>query len=215
MKNMDEMLEIEGLFDIRIPKNPNKGLTDEEMSDIAKEIEQEDILLKFDPEDREPNAMGGINRTNFAMGAFSKATILIQRLKNTLKAYKGDNSEMGKYVNETFPNFIKEIEANPQLADNPKVAEAFGITDLGEASGKQRLVEYGDGSVDFFTKGSKKGMDSTKQLSDELGISMEEAIKIKQMEPEDQVLEIERQRRLLDKSRTKNAEGGLNYLMGM
>jgi len=51
---------------------------------------------------------------------------------------------MGKYVNETFPNFIKEIEANPKLANNPQVAEAFGITDLGEASGKQRLVEYED-----------------------------------------------------------------------
>jgi len=58
-------------------------------------------------------------------------------------------------------------------------------------------------------------MDSTKQLSDELGISMKEAIKIKQMEPEDQVLEIQRRRRLLDKSRTKQAEGGLSYLMGM
>ena len=215
MKDMDQMLEIEGLFDIPVPKSPSKGLTDKEMLDLMEEAEQEDILKKFDPKDREPNAMGGINRTNFAIGAFSKATILIQRLKNTLKSYKGDNSEMGKYVNETFPNFIKEIEANPQLADNPKVAEAFGITDLGEASGKQRLVEYEDGSLDFFTKGSKKGMDSTKQLSDELGISMEEAIKIKQMEPEDQVLEINRRRRLLDKSRTKNAEGGLNYLMGM
>jgi len=217
MKNMDEMLEIEGLYDIPIPKNPSKGLTDKEMLDLMEEAEQEDILKKFDPDDddRNLNSKGGINRTNFAIGAFSKATVLIQRLKNTLKAYKGDNSEMGKYVNETFPNFIKEIEANPKLADNPQVAEAFGITDLGEASGKQRLVEYEDGSVDFFTKGSKKGMDSTKQLSDELGISMEEAIKIKQMEPEDQVLEIERQRRLLDKSRTKSAEGGLNYLMGM
>ena len=58
-------------------------------------------------------------------------------------------------------------------------------------------------------------MGSTKELSDELGISMEEAIKIKQMEPEDQVLEIQRRRRLLDKSRTKQAEGGLSYLMGM
>ncbi|MEL0244057.1 MAG: hypothetical protein VW955_06445, partial [Gammaproteobacteria bacterium] len=60
-----------------------------------------------------------------------------------------------------------------------------------------------------------KGMGSTKQLADELGISMEEAIKIKQMEPEDQVLEINRRRRLLDKSRTQNAEGGLNYIMGL
>ena len=214
-KRLDDILEQEGFFDIEIPKDPPQGMTDKELLNKMEEVEQEDILKNFDPEDREPNAMGGINRTNFAIGAFSKATVLIQRLKNTLKAYKNDKTEMGQYIRETFPGFIKEIEAKPQLADNPKVAEAFGITDLGEASGKQRLVEYEDGSVDFFTKGSKKGMDSTKQLADELGIPMEEAIKIKQMEPEDQVLEINRRRRLLDKSRTQNAEGGLNYLMGL
>jgi hypothetical protein len=38
-------------------------------------------------------------------------------------------------------------------------------------------------------------------------------MKIKTMEPEDQILEIER-RRALNK-RKLNAEGGLNYLMGM
>jgi len=42
----------------------------------------------FDPTGRKPNSQGGINRTSFAIGAFSKATILIQRLKNTLKAHK-------------------------------------------------------------------------------------------------------------------------------
>jgi hypothetical protein len=31
MKDMDQMLEIEGLFDIEIPTNPNKGLTDDEL----------------------------------------------------------------------------------------------------------------------------------------------------------------------------------------
>jgi hypothetical protein len=30
-KNIDEMIEMEGLFDIEIPKNPNKGITDEEL----------------------------------------------------------------------------------------------------------------------------------------------------------------------------------------
>jgi hypothetical protein len=42
---------------------------------------------------------------------------------------------------------------------------------------------------------------------------MEEAVNIQMMEPEDQVLEIQR-RRTLNK-RNLNASGGLNYLMGM
>jgi hypothetical protein len=42
---------------------------------------------------------------------------------------------------------------------------------------------------------------------------MEEAMRIKQMEPEDQVMEIKKLEVL--KSRTQNANGGLNYLMGL
>lgn len=68
LKSADELLEIEGLFDIPIPKNPNKGLTNKEMLDLMEEVEAEDILKKFDPKDREPNAAGGIMRTNLAMG---------------------------------------------------------------------------------------------------------------------------------------------------
>jgi hypothetical protein len=63
IKDMDQMLEIEGLFDIPVPKNPSKGYTNKEMLDLMEEAEQEDILKKFDPEDREPNSKGGINRT--------------------------------------------------------------------------------------------------------------------------------------------------------
>jgi methionine salvage enolase-phosphatase E1 len=135
---------------------------------------------------------------------FTAAEVLLERLKNTLK------NEKDPYVQETFPNFIKEIEANPKLAEDPKVQEAFGFRDLPK---NQRLVEYDDGTFDFFTRGEKRGMGSVKALADEFGISMEEAAKIKMMEPEDQVLEIERRRRL--NKRKLNASGGLNYLMGV
>jgi hypothetical protein len=37
MKNMDEMLEIEGLFDIEVPTNPNQGIPDDEFLNILKE----------------------------------------------------------------------------------------------------------------------------------------------------------------------------------
>ena len=75
------------------------------------------------------------------------------------------------------------------------------------------MVEYDDGTFDFFTKGQKRGLGSAEALADEFGISLEEAVNIQMMEPEDQVLEIQR-RRTLNK-RNLNASGGLNYLMGM
>ena len=58
-------------------------------------------------------------------------------------------------------------------------------------------------------------MESAEKLADELGISMEDAVKIKMMEPEDQILEIEMRKRIMDQNRKKNAKGGLNYLMGL
>jgi hypothetical protein len=53
---------------------------------------------------------------------------------------------------------------------------------------------YGDDTVDFFTKGENlpEGMKQTQELSNTYGISMEEAMRIKQMEPEDQVMEIKK-----------------------
>ena len=61
MKDMDQMLEIEGLFDIEIPKNPSKGLTDEELLEFMKKTEEEEVIKNFDPKGRKPNADGGLN----------------------------------------------------------------------------------------------------------------------------------------------------------
>ena len=134
-------------------------------------------------------------------GKFTKAQVLVERLKNTIKQNPDD-----KYVQETFPGFIKEIEADPKLADNPNVQEAFGLTDLSDTA-DQRLVEYSDGTLDFYTKGNQGGMESVQSLIDELGISQEEAFRIKQLEPEDQILEITKLRTL--KNKPKKAQGGL------
>jgi hypothetical protein len=67
-KKLEDILEQEGMFDIKMRKEPPQGYTDEEMAEIMEAIEQEDVLLKFDPKDRKPNAAGGIMRTNLAMG---------------------------------------------------------------------------------------------------------------------------------------------------
>ena len=69
MKDMDQMLEIEGLFDIEIPTNPQKGLTDDELLDLIKKTEEEEVLKDFDPKGRKPNAEGGLMRTKLAMGS--------------------------------------------------------------------------------------------------------------------------------------------------
>ena len=58
-KPLNEIIEQEGFFDLKMPKEPPQGYTADELADIQKEIDQENILLKFDPKDRDPNAEGG------------------------------------------------------------------------------------------------------------------------------------------------------------
>jgi hypothetical protein len=43
-KNIDEMIEMEGLFDIEIPKNPSKGIKDTEIAKFLEENEAEDMM---------------------------------------------------------------------------------------------------------------------------------------------------------------------------
>jgi hypothetical protein len=68
MKDLDQMLEADGLFDIEIPTNPQKGLTDDELLELIKKTDEEKILTDFDPTGRKPNAKGGLTRTSYAMG---------------------------------------------------------------------------------------------------------------------------------------------------
>ena len=58
-KDLDTLLQQEGLFDIDIPKNPVQGMTDEELLDLVKKTDEEEALKDFDPKGRKPNATGG------------------------------------------------------------------------------------------------------------------------------------------------------------
>ncbi len=146
-------------------------------------------------------------------GRFTKQEVLEKIIQKTIESNPTD-----EYVQKTFPNFIKEIRAKPELANDENVWKTF-TQDFPE---NKRLVVYGDDTVDFFTKGENlpEGMKQTIDLADTYGISMQEARRIKQMEPTDQVMEIKKLEIL--KKRTENAKGGrigfakggLGYLMG-
>jgi len=83
-------------------------------------------------------------------GQFTAAEAIITRLKNTIR----DADKMGmdpsevKYVKNTFPNFIKELEKNPKLAENENVWNQL----MSDLPGNQRFIKYDDGTVDFQIK---------------------------------------------------------------
>mgnify|MGYP003132332549 CR=1 FL=1 len=67
-KDIDTILKQEGLLDIKIPENPARGMTDDELQKFLKETDEKQILDDFDPTDRDPNAEGGLTRTSYALG---------------------------------------------------------------------------------------------------------------------------------------------------
>ena len=141
-------------------------------------------------------AQGG--RIGMMIGGFTKAKVLIQMLENTLKGSKDP------YVKKTFPNFIKEIQANPSLANNENVWKQF-TTGLPK---NQRLVVHSDDSVDFFTQSEfgPHNIEKTLEFQNKHNLSRDQANTILRMEPEDRVLEMKRLETI--RNRTKQADGG-------
>jgi hypothetical protein len=145
-------------------------------------------------------------------GRFTKAEVMIMRLENSIKAEqkRKKKDEVSKYVLETFPKWVKELRANPELAKKGN-AWANIMDDLPK---NQQFVVYGDDTVDFFTQtkfgphniASKKAFHQKHPY-----LTEKEAIKISTMEPTDQVMELKRLEIL---RRTKNASGGLAEMLG-
>jgi hypothetical protein len=166
---------------------------------------------RFNPDDLPEFAGGGRAGFKFGgLGRFTKAEVLIQRLKNTIKDSQGKKDELSVYVNKTFPGFIDEIKADPKLAENEQVWKTLGL-DLPK---DQRLVVHSDDTVDFFTQ-TKFGPHNIKNVEKFMAehpfLSREDALRILKMEPEDRVLEITRLQVL--NNRTKNAHGGLAKIL--
>ncbi len=114
-KPLTKIIEQEGFFDVKMPKEPPQGYTPDELAEIQKEIEQEDILLKFDPTGRKSNSMGGINRINFATGGIKAILAIISQIKklDPIEAMKEVNkviARKGKYKNITDKESQKIFE---------------------------------------------------------------------------------------------------------
>jgi hypothetical protein len=115
-------------------------------------------------------------------GKFTKAQYLIERIKNTIKGSPDD-----EYVQKTFPGFIKELEANPDLAKNENVFKELG----GDLPEGQQIVVYGDDTLDFFTTSSgPQNIEKLENFMTKHGLSRDKALEVMKMEPNDQVMEL-------------------------
>jgi hypothetical protein len=114
MKNMDEMLEAEGLYDIEIPESPQTGMSDEELmrlikeEDVKSEADEDYIRKIIDPEEPEEFATGG--RAGYGKGGGVKSLIkLINKKfgKGTVKLGKDVKRPESAKMREAFEAFKK------------------------------------------------------------------------------------------------------------
>ena len=234
-KPLTEIIEQEGFFDVKMPKEPPQGYTPDELAEIQKEIEQEDILLKFDPTGRKANATGGIMRANYKIGSGLKlAKFLASKGKNLKEEIKKavDNiftTDDPKYdADVALDSMLEELDVDREMFDQKDIIDAYGMA-------------YDELKVPFMQKILNK--------PEKMAPKMTERLELKQKYPGaddemlDQILEMDPDRKAqmfadmdigikllnegkgLDevkdiiekglKTRKDNAEGGLNYSDGL
>jgi len=150
-RRLEDILEQEGMFDIKMPKEPPRGYTNEELAEIQKEIDREDILLKFDPKDREPNAKGGrVGYEDGGLGSLPRGLRMDTTTFNPIPedAPKMAADEIAKVIMGTLGNdedmtsrtFIFENYVMPKRKD---LMENYGLT-LEEADNliRQEMEKY-------------------------------------------------------------------------
>ena len=151
LKNIDQMLEADGLFDIKIPQNPNRAIPNDELLDqLKKDLNEKEILEDFlPPKDRKPSAEGGLMRTSYAIGSGVKlATFLLSKGKKL-------KQEIKKAVDDIFPSGDSKYDADVAV-DN--LFEGLGV-DKEMFDQKDVMDAYGE-AYGMITK--QKGLMSTK-----------------------------------------------------
>ena len=269
-KELTKILDDEGFFDLKQPKNPPQGMTDDELEKLLKETKEENILKDFDPEDREPNSMGGINRVNFRdagkvlkLASFfkSKGTTLVDEIKKAVdNIFASGDSKYDADV--AVDSALEEFGVDREMFDQRDIIDAYGIaydtvTKQRGLGGKVPESTETQFNKDVEEAGGMEAFLDANPIDDEMATvkklapKMVERLELKQKYPgldddlltaiiEDpdpnnkaqvlgtleQLMELQRQgkspeeavdiiKQTMFKGRKDNAEGGLNYLMGM
>jgi len=269
-KEIVKILDNEGFFNLKQPENPPQGMTPDELDELKKEIENENTLKDFDPEDREPNSMGGINRVNFRdagkvlkLASFfkSKGTDLVTEIRKAVdNIFASGDSKYDADV--AVDSALEEYGVDREMFDQMDIINAYDeayqtiVTQRGLASGKIPESTETQFNKDVEEAGGMEAFLDANPIDDEMATvkklapKMVERLELKQKYPgideelltniiEDpdpqhkanvlatldetfklmetgkgpnEIIDILEQGK---KTRKDNAQGGLNYLMGM
>ena len=186
-ESMGEFLESRGMFDLKVDKTARKAMSNKELLDLMEETEQEDILKKFDPEDREPNAMGGLNRIGYKVGTAlklipllkSKGTTFAKEIKKAIDNFIQPSGDKKYDADVILDDMLEELNIDRDMIDQKDILDAYDeiyttISKPGSSKGidpretilpsKEFSVEEGLDDLDNLNLGSKKGDVVSKQL---------------------------------------------------
>jgi len=231
-KGIDEVLEQEGMFDIQINKDAPKGLSQEELRQIKKEVDQEKMFEDFDPTDRDPNAMGGIMRANYKIGSGIKlAKFLASKGKNLKQEIKNavDNiftTGDSKYdADVALDSMLEELDVDRDMFDQKDIIDAYGMAYQQLTAPIIKNLKTPKGTRPTKPEKSIKSMKETGSMDiSDPEIASEFDRFMKETDPEGYKKMEEAMKKAADEAqpleyvlgtRKKNSEGGLNYLMGM
>jgi hypothetical protein len=179
-KSMDEILEQSGLFDITRNPNARKGMSDEQLEQIKKEVDQDKMIKDFDPTDREPNSMGGFQRTNFAIG-----TKLIMGIINAIKKLKPMDAmkemnevvaKRGKYKN-LDDDEVNQIfdETNDHIFERDVPADEFAVNFDDDIDISQGMIDLDEMNFTKNAQAAKKAIDNASINTDLLKAKLMES----------------------------------------
>jgi len=145
LKPMDDLLEIEGFFDMEIPKDPRRGVPVEEtIKRLEKDLREKEILEDFDPTDRTENATGGLTRTSYAMGG-GRDTGTIGEMKSKLGVLSNKVRRTSKRLEERGEPAFLEMGRGPVLPSDEDPINPFGPKPTGPVlPDKSMMADLGD-----------------------------------------------------------------------
>ena len=120
-KPLTEIIEQEGLFDIKMPKEPSQGFSADDLAKIQKEIDEEEVLKKFDPTDRKPNAEGGLNSLMASDPDIqdSRNELSLELFGKPLRLLTEEEMDM---LNDEAERLMQKFSSKPKEAQSIKLA---------------------------------------------------------------------------------------------
>jgi hypothetical protein len=133
-ESMGEFLESRGMFDLKVDKTARKGMSNKELLEKMEEAEAEDILKKFDPEDREPNSKGGINRTSYAIGSgirlakflAIRGKTLKDEIKKAIDNFIQPSGDTKYDADVVLDDMLEELGTSRDEIDQKDIIDAYG-----------------------------------------------------------------------------------------